>query len=146
MRIFKKKDGSPSGFAKVLKGVGKVAAKVLPAAASVIPVPGSGALSKILGSVGGKIGVASLAAAAPSQSESIADYANRVMKGAGGALAGFTEQVQTAPELSADPSSPIQVKQSLTQGFAQNKYGKYMLFAALGVGGFFLLKTFRIIK
>lgn len=143
MRIFKKKDGSPSGFAKILKGATKVVGKVAPLAAGLIPVPGSGALSKLLGKVTSKIGV-NLNTAAPAPSENLGEYANRVLKGAGGALAGFSEQVAAAPELSSDGA--IQPKAALTQGYAQNKYGKYMLLAGVAVGGFFLLKMLRIIK
>ena len=143
MRIFKKKDGSPSGFAKILKGAAKVVGKVAPAVASVVPVPGAAALGKLLGKVTQKTGV-DLSVAAPAPSENLGEYANRVLKGAGGALAGFSEQVEAAPELSS--AGTIQPKAALTQGYAQNKYGKYMLFAGAAVGGFFLLKTLRIIK
>jgi hypothetical protein len=140
LRLFKKKDGSPSGFAKILKGVAKVAS----VAAPLVPIPGSSKIGSFLGKIGSKIGV-NLAAAAPAAGETIGSFANRVAKGAGGAMAGFVEQVETAPELNAS-GKPIQVKEAMKQGFVQNKYGKYILYAALGLGGFFLLKKFKVIK
>jgi hypothetical protein len=139
LRLFKKKDGSPSGFAKILKGVVKVAG----VAAPFIPVPGTGAIGKVLGKVGSKLGVG-LASAAPAIGETLGSYTNRVLKGAGGALSGFTEQVADAPVLAA--GQPIQVKESVTQGYAQNKYGKYILYAGVALGGFILLKVLKVIR
>jgi len=142
MRIFKKKDGSPSGFAKILKGVGKAVGKVAP----LLPVPGAGIIGKVLDTVTAKTGI-NVAAAAPAQSETVGDFANRVLKGVGGAAAGFTEQVATAPEISKTAgSSPFQVTEAMKQGFVQNKYGKYILWAAVAAGALALLKVLKIIK
>lgn len=142
MRIFKKKDGSPSGFAKALKGIGKVVGTV----AQIAPVPFAGKIGSVVAKVADKVGDMNLAAAAPQQTESIADYGNRVLKGVGGAVAGFSEQIQQAPVLQNNPAQPFQVKQAMTQGYAQNKYGKYALFAAIGIGALVLLKATKIIK
>lgn len=140
LRLFKKKDGSPTGFAKIIKGVTKVASTAVP----FLPVPGAGVIGNALEKLGDKIGL-NVSSAAPQGGETIGAYADRVLKGVGGAVSGFTEQVSSAPVLQNTSANPIQVGASMTQGFAQNKFGKYILYAALGLGGVFMLKKLKVI-
>lgn len=127
MGLFKKKNGSSTGFAKVLKGIGKV----VTVAAPFIPVPGSGVIGKALAKISDKTGIP-LSKAAPEKNETLGDFVSRVEKGLGGAAAGFTDQVADAPSNIANPA---------VQGFANEKVQNKLPWILGGIAA--LLLVFR---
>lgn len=138
MRLLKKKSGAPTGFAKVLKGVGKVAS----VAASVAPIPAAGKVGQALGKLSDKLGKKSggkvnFSGIVPKEGESVKTFFDRQVKGVGGAVEGFTSQNQTAPASNSNLSP-------LEQGFAQNKILKYAgTGAILAVVGFAIYKLVK---
>lgn len=131
LRLFKKKDGSPSGFAKLLKGAGKLVAKVAPFA----PVPFSGKIGNVLDKLTDKTNVP-LNNAAPKQGETLADFTSRLGVGAGAAAAALTENVNSPAPGGTNP---------LVFGFAKAKVKTIAIAAAAIIGGYWLLKKTKIL-
>ena len=146
-RLFKKKDGSPSGFAKALKGVGKTVLSVGVGAASSF-IPGGSKVGQALSKITDKVskatkGQVNLAGLKPRPNDTIGSIFNRAKSGVGGAVAGF-ESASNEQPYEDSSLSPVE------QGFAKIKTSsvatKLLLFGAVGAGVYFLLKQTKIIK
>lgn len=134
LRLFKKKDGSPTGLAKLGKGVFKTVAKV----ATFLPVPAG--VSKLVDKIAAKIEEKTGLDASKVKikaGETIAQVANRVQVGTGAAAAGFLDNVgRNSPE-NTNP---------LIFGYAKEKVLKALPLIGIGlVGLYFLLKKLRIL-
>lgn len=127
LRIFKKKNGKPTGFAKVIKGLGKAASIV----ASVAPIPAGSKVGKLLSRASDAIaqktnGQVNAEGIEIQEGETLREYVARQEVGAGAAVAAFTDSNLNAP----NPSSPLS---PLEQGFMQTKTAKYGMYALIAV-------------